>query len=239
MAGTAFDLAERLQTPIFVLSDLDIGMNLWITKAFEYPEKPLDRGKVLSAEDLAKFKEMHNGQRWGRYLDVDGDGIPYRTLPGTDNPAAAYFTRGTGHTEYATYSERPHDWENNMLRLARKFETARKLVPGPVIDEVEGARIGIISMGSNHPAIVEARARLRDQQIETSYLRVRALPINDEVRAFVEKYDKVYVVENNRDGQLYEILLVELHQVGNKLISVAKCDGLPLSARWITEQIAK
>ncbi len=239
MAGTAFDLAERLQTPIFVLSDLDIGMNLWITKEFEYPETPLDRGKVLSAEELAQFKEAHNGQRWGRYLDVDGDGIPYRTLPGTDNPAAAYFTRGTGHTEYATYSARPNDWEDNMQRLAHKFETARNLVPAPVIDEVEGAKIGIISMGSNHPAIIEARARLRDQEIETSYLRVRALPINDEVRAFVEKYDKVYVVENNRDGQLYEILLVDLHEVGYKLISVAKCDGLPLSARWIVEQITK
>lgn len=238
MAGAAFDLAERLQTPIFVLSDLDIGMNIWITRKFEHPEKPLDRGKVLSAEELAKFKDEHNGQRWGRYLDVDGDGIPYRTLPGTDHPAAAYFTRGTGHTEYATYSERPRDWENNMQRLLHKFETARKLVPAPVIDEAPGAKIGIISMGSNHPAVIEARARLREQGIESSYLRVRALPINEDVRAFVEKYDTVYVVENNRDGQLYEILLVDLHEMGYKLVSVAKCDGLPLSARWITEQIA-
>jgi 2-oxoglutarate ferredoxin oxidoreductase subunit alpha len=239
MAGTALDLAERLQTPIFVLSDLDIGMNLWITKEFEYPEQPLDRGKVLSAQGLAQFKDAHNGQRWGRYLDVDGDGIPYRTLPGTDQPGAAYFTRGTGHTEYATYSERPNDWEKNIQRLAHKFETARTLVPAPVIDEVDGAKIGIISMGSNHPAIIEARARLREQGVESSYLRVRALPINEEVRAFVEKYDTVYVVENNRDGQLYEILLVDLHEVGYKLVSVAKCDGLPLSARWITEQIVK
>jgi 2-oxoglutarate ferredoxin oxidoreductase subunit alpha len=239
MAGAAFDLAERLQTPVFVLSDLDIGMNLWITKEFEYPEKPLDRGKVLDAEALTKFKDAHGGQRWGRYLDVDGDGIPYRTLPGTDNPAAAYFTRGTGHTEYATYSERPDVWESNMQRLAHKFETARTLVPAPVVDEVDGARIGIISMGSNHPAIIEARARLRDEGIETSYLRVRALPINGDVRAFVEKYDKIYVIENNRDGQLCEILLVDLHDLGYKLVSVAKCDGMPLSARWITEQVTK
>lgn len=238
MAGIAFDLAERLQTPVFVLSDLDIGMNLWITKEFTYPDKPMDRGKVLTAEELAQFKEKHGGQRWGRYLDVDGDGIPYRTLPGTDHPAAAYFTRGTGHTEYATYSERPEDWEKNIKRLARKFETAAQLVPGPVIDEVEGARVGIISVGSNHPAIVEARDRLREQGLETSYLRIRALPLNGEVRRFIEKYDRVYVVENNRDGQLHEILLVELYDLGSRMISISKCDGLPLSARWITEQIA-
>ncbi|MCS6826114.1 MAG: 2-oxoacid:acceptor oxidoreductase subunit alpha, partial [Caldilinea sp.] len=152
--------------------------------------------------------------------------------------AAAYFTRGSGHTEYATYSERADVWERNIKRLARKFETARRLVPGPVVEEVEGAAVGIISVGSNHPAIVEARDRLRERGVETSYLRIRALPINDEVRRFVEKYDRVYVVENNRDGQLCEILLIELRDLGHKLISVSKCDGLPLSARWITEQIA-
>lgn len=232
MAGTAFDLAERLQTPIFVLSDLDLGMNLWISDEFEYPEAPLDRGKVLSADDLTDLKG-----KWGRYLDVDGDGIAYRTLPGTRHPMAAYFTRGTGHTSYATYSERPEDWENNLIRLHRKFETARTLVPAPVLDEVAGARIGIISLGSNDPAIQEARSRLRSAGIETSYLRLRALPISETVRTFSGKYDAVYVIENNFDGQLHNILVHEMSMHATRLISASKCDGLPLSARWITEQI--
>jgi 2-oxoglutarate ferredoxin oxidoreductase subunit alpha len=238
MAGTAFDLAERLQTPVFVLSDLDIGMNLWITKEFQYPDKPLDRGKVLSAEQLARFKEEHNGQRWGRYLDVDGDGIPYRTLPGTPAPQAAYFTRGTGHNEYAIYSERSDVWEGSLRRLAVKWETARQLVPAPVIDEAPGAEIGIISLGSNDPAVVEARARLASTGVKTSYLRLRALPINDDVRNFIAGYAKVYVVENNFDGQLHTILSSELPELATRLVKTAKCDGLPLSARWISEQIA-
>jgi len=238
MAIEAFDIAERLQTPVFVLSDLDIGMNLWITKEFSYPEKPLDRGKVLSAEQLAQFKDNHDGQRWGRYLDVDGDGIAYRTLPGTDNPSAAYFTRGTGHTAYATYTERPDIWEENLMRLQQKFNTARSLVPAPVVQEADGATIGIISVGSNHPAIIEALARLSEEGIAASYLRVRALPTNGAVKEFVAKYDKVYVIENNLDGQLHKILQTEFPESATKLVSLAKCDGLPLSARWITEQIA-
>ena len=238
MAIEAFDIAERLQTPVFVLSDLDIGMNLWITKEFSYPEKPLDRGKVLSAEQLAQFKDNHDGQRWGRYLDVDGDGIAYRTLPGTDNPSAAYFTRGTGHTAYATYTERPDIWEENLMRLQQKFNTARSLVPAPVVQEADGATIGIISVGSNHPAIIEALARLSEEGVAASYLRVRALPTNGAVKEFVAKYDKVYVIENNLDGQLHKILQTEFPESATKLVSLAKCDGLPLSARWITEQIA-
>ena len=234
MAGIAFDLAERLQTPVFVLSDLDLGMNLWISDEFEYPEAPLDRGKVLSAEDL---KEL--GGKWGRYLDSDGDGIGPRTLPGTRHPLAAYFTRGTGHTAYATYTERPEDWEGNMMRLARKFETARHLVPAPVEDDVAGAKVGIISLGSNHPAIVEARARLSNAGIETGYQRLLALPIDVEVRHFVERHDKVYVVENNFDGQLHHILTADMPDLAAKMISASKCDGLPLSARWITEQVLK
>jgi 2-oxoglutarate ferredoxin oxidoreductase subunit alpha len=237
MAGQALDLADRLQTPIFVLSDLDIGMNLWIAKEFQYPEQPLDRGKVLSAEELAQFKEQHNGQRWGRYLDVDGDGIPYRTLPGTPSTAAAYFTRGTGHTEYATYSERPDVWERSLQRVEKKFNTARQLVPAPVVDEVADTRIALLSLGSNDPAVTEARARLRKEGVELSYLRLRALPINDEVAAFCAKYDRVFVVENNMDGQLCTILRSELPDVAAKLVSVAKCDGLPLSARFIVESL--
>jgi 2-oxoglutarate ferredoxin oxidoreductase subunit alpha len=232
MAGTAFDLAERLQTPVFVLSDLDLGMNLWISDEFDYPEAPMDRGKVLSAEQL---KEL--GGKWGRYVDVDGDGIPYRTLPGTRHPMAAYFTRGTGHTPYATYSERPEDWEGNLDRLHLKFETARTLVPAPLVDEVEGAQVGLISLGSNDTAIEEARSRMRSAGLETSYLRVRALPINDDVRNFVARYDKIYVIENNYDGQLLSILASEMPKLAPRLIRTAKCDGMPLSARWITEQV--
>jgi len=232
MAGTALDLAERLQTLVFVLSDLDLGMNLWISDEFEYPETPYDRGKVLSAEDLQAL-----GGKWGRYLDVDNDGIPYRTIPGNAHRMAGYFTRGTGHTPYATYSERADDWENNLHRLARKFETARTIVPKPVVDDVEEANIGIISLGSNDTAIQEARDRLRKAGIETSYLRVRALPINQTVRDFIASHDKVIVVENNYDGQLHKILVTEEPAYATRLLSAAKCDGLPLSARWITETV--
>jgi 2-oxoglutarate/2-oxoacid ferredoxin oxidoreductase subunit alpha len=205
-AGTAFDLAERLQTLVLVLSDLDLGMNMHICDPFEYPEKPLDRGKVLSAEGLQKL-----GGSWGRYKDVDGDGVGYRTLPGTQNSMAAYFTRGTGHNEYAVYSERPDDWEQNLKRLHRKFETARTLVPAPIIEEESDATIGILSL--------------------------RALPISDSVRAFIQKYDKVFVVESNFDGQLCSILRTEEPENAAKLISLAKCDGLSISARFITEGI--
>lgn len=232
MAGTAFDLAERLQTLIFVLSDLDLGMNLWISDEFDYPDAPLDRGKVLTAEDLRA-----RGGKWGRYLDEDGDGIPYRTLPGTEHALASYFTRGTGHNEYAAYSERSEDWEKNLYRLAHKFDTARTLVPKPVIDDVEEARVAIISLGSNDPAVQEARDRLRKAGVETSYLRLRALPISQTVCDFIASYDKVYVVENNFDGQLHKILLTETPEYAGRLASIAKCDGLSLSARFITESI--
>ncbi|MCX6049813.1 MAG: 2-oxoacid:acceptor oxidoreductase subunit alpha [Chloroflexi bacterium] len=232
MAGNALDLAERLQTLVLVLSDLDLGMNLWISDEFDYPETPFDRGKVLSAEQL---KDL--GGKWGRYLDVDGDGIGYRTIPGNAHRMSGYFTRGTGHTPYATYSERSDDWENNLHRLAVKFETARTLVPKPIVEEVEEAKIGIISLGSNDPGVQEARARLRTAGIETSYLRLRALPINQDVRDFIALHDKVVVVENNYDGQLHKILVTEEIQHATRLISAAKCDGMPLSARWISEFI--
>jgi len=232
----ALDLAERLQTLVLVLSDLDLGMNVWISPKYQYPEAPLDRGKVLSLEQIQEL-----GHSWGRYKDVDGDGITWRTLPGMPHPAAAYFTRGTGHTDMATYSERPEDWENNLKRLRRKFETARKLVPAPVVDLPRSgtAQAGIISLGSNHPAIVEARDLLAQQGIETAYLRLRALPINDTVREFMHTYERVFVVENNFDGQLHEILLSEEPVCGGQLISVARCNGMPLTAAWIAEQIQK
>ncbi|MCC6458141.1 MAG: 2-oxoacid:acceptor oxidoreductase subunit alpha [Caldilineaceae bacterium] len=233
-AGTAFDLAERFQTPVFVLSDLDLGMNYWISDPFEYPEKPFDRGKILTAEDLEKV-----GGSWGRYKDVDGDGVAYRTLPGNKHKMAAYFTRGTGHNEYAGYSERPDDWEHNLERLHRKFETARQYVPAPIIDKVEGAKVGIISLGSNDPAILEARDRLTAAGVETSYLRLRALPLTATVREFIDQHDQIFVVENNFDGQLYRILINAAPTSAPKMISAAKCTGMPLSARWITDTIVE
>jgi 2-oxoglutarate ferredoxin oxidoreductase subunit alpha len=232
-AGTAFDLAERLQTPVFVLSDLDLGMNLWISDPFEYPEQPMDRGKVLNAEQLQEL-----GGSWGRYKDTDGDGIAYRTLPGNPNKLAAYFTRGTGHNEYAGYSERPEDWEQNLARIYRKFETAREMLPLPVVDEREGAKVGIISLGSNDPAIQEARDRLRGEGIETSYLRLRSLPVAHSVNDFIQKYERIFVVENNFDGQLFKILVNVEPACASKMVKAAKSNGYPLSARWITETIA-
>ena len=232
MAGTAFDLAERFQTVVFVLSDIDLGMNNWISEPFAYPEKPLDRGKILSEEDLEKL-----GGSWGRYKDVDGDGITYRTIPGNKHKMAAYFTRGTGHNEYAGYSERSEDWENNLIRLRRKFETARQYVPAPVIHQVEGAKIGIISLGSNDPAIVEGRDRLIASGVQTSYLRLRGLPISQSVRDFVNAHDSIFVIENNFDGQLCKILIDEMPKSGGKITSIAKCNGLPLSARFVHDSV--
>ena len=229
--STAFDLAERLQTLVFVLSDLDIGMNLWPSEPFEYPDKPMDRGKVLSVEDLDRLGS------WKRYADVDKDGIGWRTLPGTNHPVAAYFTRGSGHTEAATYTERPEDWAKNLERLARKHETARTLAPPPVIDRVAGAEIGIISYGSNDLAMTEARDRLAARGIQTSYLRLRALPLEQSLVEFIKKHERLYVVENNFDGQMHSLIQLHAPEHAARVVSVAKCDGLPLTARWITEAI--
>ncbi len=230
----AFDLAERLQTPVFVLSDLDLGMNLWMTDPFEYPSEPMDRGKVLTAEDLKKL----NGE-WARYEDKDGDGIGFRTLPGNPHPAAAYFTRGTGHNAQAGYSERPDDWEQNLERLSRKHDYARTIVPAPAVDRREAAKIGIIAYGSVDPSIVEARDLLRAKGTETSYLRLKALPLEETVREFVSQHDQVYVVELNFDGQMHQLLQLHMPEMATRLIKMAKCDGLPLTANFICEKIGK
>ncbi len=229
---TAFDLAERFQTPVFVLSDLDLGMNYWMSEPFEYPTHPIDRGKVLDADAVKRL-----GREWGRYKDVDGDGIPWRTLPGTDAPGAAYFTRGSGHNEYALYSERGEDWLRNMARLAKKHETARQHVPAPVVDQRSGARVGIMAFGSADPAIVEGRDRLAKEGIETSYLRLRALPFTESVRDFIAAHEEVYVVEMNRDAQLVSLLRMEYPELATRLVSIAYADGLPLTARFVTGQI--
>ena len=229
-----FDLAEQLQTPVFMLSDLDLGMNNWMSEPFEYPEKPVTRGKVLTAEQLEKLGGF------GRYKDVDGDGIPYRTLPGTDHPLAAYFTRGSGHNEKALYSERPDDYENNMLRLARKFETAKTLVPKPTLEGSGREKIGIIAFGTSHWAVQESRDQLeREEKIATDYLRVRAYPFTQEVLDFVASHDRVYVVEQNRDAQMLNLLKIDGDpKDAVKLRSVLHFNGLPIDARSITSAIA-
>ncbi len=220
----AFDLADRFQTPVFVLSDLDLGMNSWMTPPLPYPERGFDRGKVLSAEELSRV------QSWGRYRDVDRDGIPYRTLPGTEHANAGFFTRGSGHDEDARYSESPHVYQNNLDRLARKHDTARNQVPEPVIDE-SGQAQGILAYGTTHYAVVEARDRLRRRGIELDYLRLRALPFAPEVTQFIERHERVYVVEQNRDGQVWSLLRMELppHLIA-RLESVRHYNGVPVDA---------
>jgi 2-oxoglutarate ferredoxin oxidoreductase subunit alpha len=233
--GTAcFDLAEQLQTPVFVLSDLDLGMNNWMSEPFEYPEKSIARGKVLTAEQLEK------AGGFGRYKDVDGDGIPYRTLPGTDHPLAAYFTRGSGHNEKALYSERSDDYENNMLRLARKFETAKTLVPKPIAEGSGREKVGIIAFGTSHWAVQESRDQLeREDKIATDYLRVRAYPFTREVLDFVASHDRLYVVEQNRDAQMLNLLKIDVDPKDVvKLRSVLHFNGLPIDARSITSEVA-
>ncbi|MEX2535714.1 MAG: 2-oxoacid:acceptor oxidoreductase subunit alpha [Trueperaceae bacterium] len=228
----SLDLAERLQTPVFVLSDLDLGMNNWMGRPFDYPARPMDRGKVMSAAEIEKRGSF------SRYLDSDGDGIPYRSLPGNSDPRSAYLSRGTGHDEHAVYSERPADWHANAERLARKFDGARALVPQPVVDEPDGATLGILAFGSTRYAIDEARDALAAQGIPTAFLRLRALPISDETRAFVERYSKVAVIELNRDGQLCGILRNELPELAARLEPVAYLDGMPLTAEWVAGRLA-
>ncbi|HEX7003380.1 MAG TPA: 2-oxoacid:acceptor oxidoreductase subunit alpha [Trueperaceae bacterium] len=228
----SLDLAERLQTPVFVLSDLDLGMNNWMGEPFTYPDRPLDRGKVVSAGEIEELGH------YSRYADVDGDGIGYRALPGNPDPRSAYLSRGTGHDEHAVYSERPEDWQRNAERLARKFDTARKLVPRPAVDEPEGAELGIIAVGSTRYAIDEARDALAERGLRTAFMRLRALPIDEEVRGFVSRYPKVAVVELNRDGQLTGILRSELPELATRLVPIAHLDGMPLTARWVGERLA-
>jgi len=229
----AFDLAERIQTPVFVLSDLDMGMNQWMSKPFEYPSVPMDRGKVLSEKDLEELKG-----NWGRYLDKDGDGITYRTLPGNKHPLSSYFTRGTGHDENAKYTEDQVVFHRNMERLKHKFVTARQYVPKPVVHSTKGATVGIMAYGSTESAINEARAQLeKDHGIKTDFMRVRAFPFAPEVDEFVKNYDQIFVVEMNRDGQLHKLLSLAYPESVINLKSVAFGDGMPASAKWVREGI--
>ncbi len=233
MAIEAFDLAEEFQTPVFVMSDLDLGMNLWMSDPFQYPDKPIKRGKVLSAADLERAGEF------ARYRDVDGDGIPYRTLPLTKHRLAPYFTRGSGHNDRAQYSERPGDYRHNMDRLAKKFETAAARVPRPEVELQPTAEIGIIGYGTSHYAIQEAREMLQNElQLETSYLRLRAFPFNGEVADFIKRHDRIYVIDQNRDGQMRSLLRLELDaEFAPKLRSTRYYTGLPITARALVNDI--
>ena len=233
MAQAAFDVAEQLQTPVFVMSDLDLGMNNWMSEPFAYPEKPLNRGKILSAEDLTRLGGF------ARYKDVDNDGVGYRTLPGTDHPLAAYFTRGSGHNERAQYTERPDDYFNNMERLSKKFETARTLVPRPEAVQTGKSKIGLIAFGSSDFATRESRDQLiQEYGLDTDYLRLRAYPFSREVHEFVAQHDRVYVIEQNRDAQMLSLLKLDLQAEDIvKLRSIRHFNGLPIDARSVTDDL--
>jgi 2-oxoglutarate/2-oxoacid ferredoxin oxidoreductase subunit alpha len=229
----SFDIAERLQTPVFVLSDLDMGMNQWMSKPFVYPDVPMDRGKILWEKDLEELKG-----NWARYLDKDNDGIPYRTVPGNRHPMSAYFTRGTGHDENARYTEDSSMWLKMMDRLKKKYDLGRSYMPKPVLHTTPGATVGIIGFGSTESAILEAMQQLDTQHgIKADFLRIRAIPFTDEVTEFIQKYDQVFVVDMNRDGQMNQILTIQYPEKAASLKSVAYGDGMPASAKWIREGI--
>jgi len=233
MAQDAFDLAEQFQTPVFVMSDLDLGMNNWMSDPFPYPDKPINRGKVLTKEELDKLGGF------SRYKDVDGDGVGYRTLPGTDHPAASYFARGSGHNEKGQYSERPDDFERNMERINKKFETARSFVPRPEMVASGKSKVGIIAYGTSHWAIIETRDQLRrEHNVETDYLRLLSYPFTREVHDFIEKHDRTYVVEQNRDGQMATLLKLDIKpELTPRLRSICHIHGLPIDARSVTDEL--
>jgi len=228
----ALDLAEKYQTAVFCLSDLDLGKNQWMTEPFEYPETPIERGKILWEEDLEKIKE-----EWGRYRDLDGDFIPYRTVPGNTHPKSAYFARGTGHDDFANYSEQPEQWRKNLDRIKNKINSSKADLPEPIITKMRGAKNGIIAFGSTNAAMVEALDYLKEDGTKLNYLRLRSLPASDQVIDFIRSHEKIYVVENNRDGQMHSILSLELPEKSQDLVSLAMIDGLPLNAEWIREAV--
>jgi 2-oxoglutarate ferredoxin oxidoreductase subunit alpha len=235
MAIEAFDLAEQFQTPVFVMIDLDLGMNNWMADAFDYPTKPIKRGKVLTAADLERLGGF------ARYKDVDGDGVGYRTLPGTNHPQAAYFTRGSGHNEKAQYTEREDDYVNNMDRLSHKFETMRAHVPQTEVDYNPNANVGFVAFGTSHYAVGESRDQLKSEYgIETSYLRLRAYPFTQDLLDFIHRHERVYVIEQNRDAQMLGLMRLEYGAAEiAKLRSMKYYGGLPLDARTVTDDIVR
>jgi 2-oxoglutarate ferredoxin oxidoreductase subunit alpha len=233
MALEAFDMAERLQTPVMVMSDLDIGMNDWMIPELEWDEDYVpDRGKVLSAEQLEDMEKFY------RYLDVDGDGIPYRSLPGV-HPKGSYFTRGSGHTKLGAYTENSDDYQDVIDRLLVKWETARSILPKPEIRYSKFNTAGIIAVGSSDGACCEALDRLEQQGVGLNYCRIRSFPFADEVSEFIEQHEVVYVVEQNRDGQLRTLLINDIEADQTKLVSLLHYNGMPINAGFVVEGVLK
>jgi len=230
-AQTAFDVADRLQTIVFVMSDLDLGMNFWMDKKFQYPTKAFDRGKTLSASDLEKRKEFH------RYEDSDGDGIPYRTLPGTQHPLAPFFTRGSGHDEKARYTESSETYERVLLRLKKKWETARQVVPAPIVHSSKDNEVGVITYGSTDVIMKEVMDQLIAQDLQADYLRIRAYPFHPDIQKFIQNHKRIYVVEQNRDGQMKGLLTQEYGALNPNIHSVLHFDGLPIYADAVCKNI--
>jgi 2-oxoglutarate ferredoxin oxidoreductase subunit alpha len=231
----AFDLADRLQTPIFVMLDLDIGMQDWLTEPFQWQDThAMDRGKVMTEA------ELEAGKDFGRYLDVDGDGIPYRTYPGTHATKGSYFTRGTTKDRYARYTEEGPAYVDNMQRLLRKFETAKSLVPMPVVTKAsKPTKSGVVYFGSTSAAMAESLAALELDGIHLDQLRLRGFPFHDSVADFIAGHERVFVVEQNRDAQMKALLVNECGIDPSRLISVLHYDGTPITARFITKEIAE
>jgi 2-oxoglutarate ferredoxin oxidoreductase subunit alpha len=228
----ALDIAETIQSPVIVLSDLDLGMNSWMTPKFKYPDKPLQRGKIIWEDDIEAIIKKSNG-KWGRYLDVDGDGIAYRTLPGNTNPKAAYFARGTGHDEFANYTEEPEIWKSEHDRLKRKFKKALEIDPRPILERNNHSAIGFISYGSTHFGVEEACDQLKVEGRDVDYLRIRSIPFQDEVKNFLQCHERIYIIEANRDGQMAQILMMNFPMEAAKIRKIAFLDGLSLTAKWI------
>jgi 2-oxoglutarate ferredoxin oxidoreductase subunit alpha len=240
LGAQAFDLAERLQTPVIVMSDLDIGMNDWVTDPFTWDDaRPHDRGKVLSAEELESFQDKR-GKPWGRYVDFDGDGIPYRTLPGTHPTLGAFFTRGTSHTEYARYTEDGAVHAQMLDRISRKFEMAAGLVPKPeIVIRDKRSKLGVIFFGATRPAVLEGLDLIAQSGPILNSMRLKAFPFTSEVKTFCDAHDQIFVVEQNRDGQLRTLLMTEAEASAHKLVSVLSYDGMPMRAAFVCDAIGK
>ena len=232
----AFDIAEKIQSPVLIMSDMDLGMNQWISPEFKYPDKPVERGKILWEKDLEGLLKERNGD-WGRYLDIDGDGIPYRTLIGNQHPRSGYFARGTGHDEYARYTEAPEVWERNSKRIVKKFITILPDLPKAVLEKMDQAQFGIITIGSNELAVCEAQTLLHEKGINVDTLRIRSKPFGPEIEEFITGHDHSYVVEANDEGQLRQLLILEYPHYADKLIQLSKNDGLPISAEMIVKGV--
>jgi 2-oxoglutarate ferredoxin oxidoreductase subunit alpha len=235
LARQSFNYADRFQTPVFVAMDLDLGMNLWPSEPLKLSQEPFDLGKRLSAQDLEEWTKA--GKKFRRYFDQDGDGIPYRTVPGNQNRMASYFTRGSGHDADARYSEDEHDYKYILDRLRKKFETARKFVPKPIVEKERGVKTGIICYGSSYEPVREARDRLKAQGLKTNHMLIRALPLTSEVRDFLAEHDTIYLVEQNRDGQMAAIIKDEHPEFGTKIVSVLIYNGLPATPLEVVNQI--